>query len=154
MQVFLPDLMELLQNENEDIKMKALVVIQKLMGHLEKVEGSRMAVPLAEELLPLFDEVRLMGEPKPRRRALGKDSCPSVQPCKQCSEQSLLLCFLPRAPLGQLLGSAAQPRFSLAVAPRVPRAPKLCCGAGPDVLPRLQGKGLSLSRWGMARRHC
>jgi len=80
MQVFLPDLMELLQNENENIKMKALVVIQKLMGHLEKAEGSPITVPLAEELLPLFDEVRLMGEPKPRRWALGKDSCPSAQP--------------------------------------------------------------------------
>jgi len=154
MQVFLPDLMELLQNENEDIKMKALVVIQKLMGHLEKAEASPITVPLAEELLPLFDEVRLMGEPKPHRWALGKDSCPSAQPCEQCSEESLLLCFLPRAPLGQLLGSAARPRFSLAAAPRVPRAPRLCCGAGPDVRPRPQGKGLSLSRWGMAWRHC
>ncbi|KFR16232.1 hypothetical protein N306_02054, partial [Opisthocomus hoazin] len=56
MQVFLPDLMELLQNENEDIKMKALVVMQKLMGHLEKAEASPIAVQLAEKLLPLFDE--------------------------------------------------------------------------------------------------
>jgi len=104
MQVFLPDLMELLQNENEDIKMKVLVVIQKLMGHLEKAEASPIAVPLAEELLPLFDEVRLMGEPKTCRWALGKGSCLSAQPCEQCSDQGLLLCFLLRAPLGQLLG--------------------------------------------------
>jgi len=154
MQVFLPDLMELLRNENEDMKMKALVVIQKLMGHLEKAEASPIAAQLAEKLLSLFDEVRLMGEPKPRRWALGKDICPSAQPCEQCSEQSLLLCFLPRAPVGQLLGSAARPRFSLAAGPRAPRAPQLCCGAGPDVLPRPRGKGLSLNWWGMARRHC
>jgi len=154
MQVFLPDLMELLQNENEDMKMKALVVIQKLMGHLEKAADSPIAVQLAKKLLPLFDEVRLMGEPKPRRWALGKDIYPSAQACEPCSVQSLLLCFLPRAPVGQLLGSAAQPRFSLAAAPRAARAPQLCCGAGPDVLPRPGGKGLSLSRWGMAWRHC
>jgi len=92
--------MELLQNENEDIKMKALVVIQKLMGHLEKAEASPIAVQLAEKLLPLFDEVRLMGEPKPCSWALGKDSCPSAQPCQQCSDQGLLISFLLQAPVG------------------------------------------------------
>jgi len=125
MQILLPDLIEVLQKGEEHIKTKALVVIQNTMNGLKKTEASPLAVQLAEKLLPLFDEVRLMGQPEPCRWALGKGSCPS-----------------------------AQPNFSLAAAPRAPRAAQLHCGAGPDVLPRPQGNGLRLSRWSMARRRC
>jgi len=102
MQVLLPDLMEVLQKGNEHIKTKALVVTQNIKGRLKKREASSVAVQLAEKLLPLFDEVRLMGQPEPRRWALGKGSCPSAQPCEQRLEQPLLLCFLPWAPVGWL----------------------------------------------------
>ena len=125
MQILLPDLIEVLQKGEEHIKTKALVVIQNTMNGLKKTEASPLAVQLAEKLLPLFDEVRLMGQPEPCRWALGKGSCPS-----------------------------AQPNFSLAAAPRAPRAAQLHCGAGPDVLPRPQGNGLRLSQWGMAQRLC
>jgi len=154
MEVFLPDLMEVLQKGDEHIKTKALFVIQNIMNGLKKTEASPFAVHLAEKLLPLFDKVRLMEGPETRRWALGTHSCPSAQPCEQRLEQRLLLSFLPRAPVEWLLGSAAQPSFSLAAAPRAPRAAQLPCGAGSDILPRPQGKGLRLSWWGMARRHC
>jgi len=148
------DLMEVLQNGDEDIRKQALVVTQNLMGHLKKAEASSVGVQLSEKLLPLFDEVRLMGQPEPRRWALGKGSCPSAQPCEQRSNQPILLCFLPWAPVGWLPGCAAQASFSLASAATDLSVPQLHCGARPDVLPRPQGKGLRLSQWGMAEKHC
>ena len=123
--VFLTDLMKVLQNGDEDIRKQALVVTQNVMGHLKKTEASSVAVQLAEKLLPLFDKVRLMGQPEPRRWALGKDICPSAQPCEQRSNQHILLCFLPWASVGQLLGSAAQPSFSLASTATALSAPQL-----------------------------
>ena len=122
MQVFLPDMMEVLQDGNQDLKMKALVVFRNVMAHLKRKEASPIAVQLVEKLLPLFAEVRLIWEPEPRRRALGNDSCPSAQPCERPSQQALLLSFLPRAPGQGLLASAAQPTFSLRAALRAPRA--------------------------------
>ncbi|KFP63113.1 Maestro heat-like repeat-containing protein family member 7, partial [Cariama cristata] len=56
MQVFLPDMMEILQDSNEDTKMKALVVFRNVMGHLKKKEASPIAVQLVDKLLPLFAE--------------------------------------------------------------------------------------------------
>ncbi|KFZ56209.1 Maestro heat-like repeat-containing protein family member 7, partial [Antrostomus carolinensis] len=56
MRVFLPDLMGLLQDDNEELKRKALVVICNVMRHLNKKKASPIAVELAEKLLPLFDE--------------------------------------------------------------------------------------------------
>ncbi|KFV57468.1 hypothetical protein N328_08016, partial [Gavia stellata] len=56
MQVLLPGMMEVLQGDNEYIKMKALVVFQNVMGHLNMKEASPIAVQLAEELPPLFHE--------------------------------------------------------------------------------------------------
>jgi len=95
-----------------------------------------------------------MGEPEPCRWALGNDSFPSAQPCKQCLEHGLLLSFLPQAPVGWLPGSAAQPSFSLAAAPRALRAAQQHCRAGADVLPRPRGQGLRLSQWDRAQRRC
>ncbi|KFR09644.1 hypothetical protein N306_15166, partial [Opisthocomus hoazin] len=56
MEVFLPDLMEVLQKGDEHIKTKALFVIQNIMNGLKKTEASPFAVHLAEKLLPLFDK--------------------------------------------------------------------------------------------------
>ncbi|KAM6054250.1 uncharacterized protein VSU04_010772 [Chlamydotis macqueenii] len=55
MQVLLPDMTEVLQGGNKDIKRKALVVFQNVMGRLRKEEASPIAVQLVEKLLPLFD---------------------------------------------------------------------------------------------------
>ena len=99
--------MEVLQDDSTDLKMKALVVLRNMMGHLQRKEASPIAMQLAESLRPLFDDVRLVWEPEPRRGALGKDSCPSAQPC----EQGLLPSSLPWALVGWLLGFAAQHGF-------------------------------------------
>ncbi|XP_075301460.1 maestro heat-like repeat-containing protein family member 7 [Opisthocomus hoazin] len=56
MQVFLPDMMKILQKGDAHIKTKALAVIQNIMRRLKKTEASPIAVQLAEKLLPLFDE--------------------------------------------------------------------------------------------------
>lgn len=80
MQVLLPHIMEVFQEGDTDIKMKALLVFRNMMGHLKRKEASPIAVQLAEKLLRLFDDVRLMGETEPRRGALGNGSCPSAQP--------------------------------------------------------------------------
>ena len=66
------------------------MVFRNVMGHLKRTEASAMALQLAEELLPLFDDVRLMWEPEPCRWAPCNDSCPSAQPCEQRSRQGLL----------------------------------------------------------------
>jgi len=130
MQVFLTDLMKLLQKGDERIKTKALFDFQNIMVHLKKTEASPVAVQLAEKLVPVFDEVRLMGQTELHRWTLGKDMCPSALPCEQHSEQGLLFCFLTWAPVGRLLGCAAQPSFSLAGASRARVLPS--CTAGQD----------------------
>ena len=89
--VLLPDIMETLQDANSDVKMKALVFLRNMMGHMKREEASLIALQLAEKLLPLFDDVRLPWEPQPCRWALCKDSCPSAQPCGQRSGRAPLL---------------------------------------------------------------
>ncbi|XP_015705813.1 uncharacterized protein LOC107306912 isoform X2 [Coturnix japonica] len=54
MQVLLPEIMATLQDASADIKMRALLVIQNIMGHVKRKEASSIAVRHAEELLPLF----------------------------------------------------------------------------------------------------
>ena len=89
--------------------MKALVVRSKMMAHLKKTEASPTPAQLAEKLLPLFDDVRLLWDTEPRRWAPCNDSCPSAQPCGQHSEQGLL----PWALVQWLPSFAAQHGFSL-----------------------------------------
>ncbi|KAM6225537.1 maestro heat-like repeat-containing protein family member 7 [Spheniscus humboldti] len=55
--VLLPDIMETLQDANTDVKMKALVLLRNMMGHMKREEASVIALQLAEKLLPLFDDV-------------------------------------------------------------------------------------------------
>ncbi|XP_040548086.1 uncharacterized protein LOC107049117 isoform X2 [Gallus gallus] len=54
MEVVLPEIMATLQAASADVKMKALFVIQNIMGHVKRKEASSIAVQHAEELLPLF----------------------------------------------------------------------------------------------------
>ncbi|XP_072212889.1 maestro heat-like repeat-containing protein family member 7 [Excalfactoria chinensis] len=54
MQVVLPEIMATLQDASTDVKIKALFVIQNIMGHVKRKEASSIAVRHAEELLPLF----------------------------------------------------------------------------------------------------
>lgn len=64
-QSLLPDLMELMLHSSLHITLKALQVIQSIMGHLNKREASPRAVQLLNMLQPLLDSVRLMWEPEP-----------------------------------------------------------------------------------------
>lgn len=57
MEVVLPEIMATLQAASADVKMKALFVIQNIMGHVKRKEASSIAVQHAEELLPLFVDV-------------------------------------------------------------------------------------------------
>lgn len=57
MLVLLPEIMATLQDASPDVKMKALLVIRNIMGHVKRKEASSMAVQHAEELLPLFIDV-------------------------------------------------------------------------------------------------
>ncbi|XP_074994748.1 uncharacterized protein LOC142076326 [Calonectris borealis] len=54
--VLLPDITEALQDANADVKMKALVLFRNTMGHMKGEEAGLLALQLAEELLPLFDD--------------------------------------------------------------------------------------------------
>ena len=105
MRVLLEDIVETLESGNEDIQMKALLVFRNMLGHMRRQEASPITLQLAEKLLPLFNHVRLLQEPEPRRWARCKESCPSAQPCRQHSGRA--------APLLTPLGSAAQHGFSL-----------------------------------------
>ncbi|KAM6032501.1 maestro heat-like repeat family member 5, partial [Theristicus caerulescens] len=55
-QVLLPDVMEALQDAHKYIRMKALLVFQNVMSHMERKKASRTALQLSEKLLPLFDD--------------------------------------------------------------------------------------------------
>ncbi|XP_055676018.1 maestro heat-like repeat family member 5 [Falco peregrinus] len=55
MEVFMPDMMKVLEDGNTNIKMKSLVVSRNVIGHL-KTKASPIAVQLMEKLLPLFAE--------------------------------------------------------------------------------------------------
>ncbi|KAM6184409.1 uncharacterized protein WM294_017128 [Sarcoramphus papa] len=80
MRVLLEDIVETLESGNEDIQMKALLVFRNMLGHMRRQEASPIALQLAEKLLPLFNHVRLLQEPEPRRWARCKESCPWVPP--------------------------------------------------------------------------
>ncbi|XP_040434739.1 uncharacterized protein LOC121080667 [Falco naumanni] len=54
MEVFMPDIMKVLEDGNKNIKMKSLVVSRNIIGHLKKTKASPIAVQLMEKLLPLF----------------------------------------------------------------------------------------------------
>lgn len=124
MLVLLPDVMETLQDANSDVKMKALVFLGNMMGHVKGDEASLMALRLAEKLLPLFDDVRLPWEPELYRWALCYDSCPAARPCGEHWGRAPLLAPLawPFRALGpfscscrsgpQLLCSGSDPRAS------------------------------------------
>ena len=99
MQVLLEDLMATLQHASEDIQMQVLLVLRNVLGHVMGEEASPIALQLVEKLLPLFNDVRLLQDPEPRRRARCKESCPSAQPCGQPSGRA--------APLLAPPGSAA-----------------------------------------------
>ncbi|XP_040399786.1 uncharacterized protein LOC121063424 isoform X3 [Cygnus olor] len=68
--VLLPDVMNTLQYDNTHITVKALTVFKNVIGYLEKREASPIALALAERLLPLFNNVRLLWVTEPCRWAL------------------------------------------------------------------------------------
>ncbi|XP_074930908.1 uncharacterized protein LOC142048165 [Phalacrocorax aristotelis] len=55
-QVLLPDVMETLQDANTHVRVKALVFVRNMMGHMKREEASLMAPQLVEKLQPLFDD--------------------------------------------------------------------------------------------------
>lgn len=71
MQVLLPDMMGFLQAGSADLKIKVLVFFKNVMGktttfqNLEKSVGSPITGQLMENLLLLFDSVRLTWDPEP-----------------------------------------------------------------------------------------
>lgn len=105
MKVLLEDIVKILYYTSEDIQMKALLVFRNALGHMTREEASPIALKLAEKLLLLFSNVRLLQEPEPQRWARCKESCLSAKPCSRHSGRAAPLC----APLG----SAAQHGFSL-----------------------------------------
>ncbi|XP_062455585.1 maestro heat-like repeat-containing protein family member 7 [Rhea pennata] len=56
MQELLPDLMEMLQDANTDIRMKALVVSGNVVQHMDRAAVGPVALQLVEKLVPLFDD--------------------------------------------------------------------------------------------------
>ncbi|XP_061875446.1 maestro heat-like repeat family member 5 [Colius striatus] len=56
MQALLPDVMQLLRAANAELRVKALLLLHKVMGQLKKKEAGPIAVQLAEQLLPFFVE--------------------------------------------------------------------------------------------------
>jgi len=67
MTAFLPHIVEMLQHDDPDVMMKVLELFRNVQGHLTRDEAGPIAVLLEEQLPPLFEHVRLMGEPVPRR---------------------------------------------------------------------------------------
>lgn len=61
MQSLLPDIMQRLQDAHRDISVKTLVVLRNILSYMDGQKAKRIAVQLAEELLPRFDDVRLEG---------------------------------------------------------------------------------------------
>ncbi|XP_075028769.1 maestro heat-like repeat-containing protein family member 7 [Calonectris borealis] len=55
-QVLLPDVVQTLQDANKHIRMKALLVFQSVVGHMERTKASHVALQLSGKLLPLFDD--------------------------------------------------------------------------------------------------
>ncbi|XP_071619281.1 maestro heat-like repeat-containing protein family member 6 [Heliangelus exortis] len=55
MKVLLPDLLEVLEQGNEDLQLKALRVCRNVLRELRREEATPMAVELLDKLLPLFD---------------------------------------------------------------------------------------------------
>lgn len=76
MKVILPDLMRVLLFGYKAATTKALLVFRTVMAQLETREASHIAVQMAEFLLPLLDDVRLMW--KPHGWALGSCGMASV----------------------------------------------------------------------------
>ncbi|XP_030366475.1 uncharacterized protein LOC115618744 isoform X2 [Strigops habroptila] len=56
MKVLLPRIMVLIKYGDEEIKLKVLLVFRSVLSHLLRKETSAIAVELARDLLPLFDE--------------------------------------------------------------------------------------------------
>ncbi|KFQ96878.1 hypothetical protein N306_03100, partial [Opisthocomus hoazin] len=54
MKDLLPHIMKMLHGGYTNMKMKFLVVIRNVMGHLNRTEASHIAVQLVEDLSPLF----------------------------------------------------------------------------------------------------
>lgn len=71
MQVLLPDVMKVLQAGSADLKIKSLMFFKNVMGkittfqNLEETVGSPITGQLMENLLLLFDLVRLIWDPEP-----------------------------------------------------------------------------------------
>ncbi|XP_069735332.1 uncharacterized protein [Phaenicophaeus curvirostris] len=53
-EILLLDLTEDLEHSNADVVVKALLILQNILGHLKKKEASSIAVQLVEKLLPFF----------------------------------------------------------------------------------------------------
>ncbi|XP_044871572.1 maestro heat-like repeat-containing protein family member 7 [Mauremys mutica] len=57
LQRLLPDVLERLQEVDRDIISKAIAVLKHLLAGMDRQSASRAAVQVAEQLLPLFDDV-------------------------------------------------------------------------------------------------
>lgn len=64
--VLLPGIMEGLQAAKADTKMKALLLIANVMGHVKRKQASSIALQVAGEILPLFNDVRLLRDLSPQ----------------------------------------------------------------------------------------
>lgn len=62
--VLLPDLIDRLQRAHSKNRMKILLIFRNVRGHLKK-KASSTALQMAEKLLQLFDDVRLLWKPHP-----------------------------------------------------------------------------------------
>ena len=67
MKALLPRIVEMLEHDDPDVTMKMLLLFRNVLGHLTRDEAGPIAVLLVEQLPPLFEHVRLMGEPELRR---------------------------------------------------------------------------------------
>jgi len=79
MTAFLPRIMEMLQHDDTDVTMKVLELFRNVLGHLTRDKTGPIAVLLVEQLPPLFEHVRLMGEPEHHRWGHCKDGFSLLQ---------------------------------------------------------------------------
>lgn len=68
--VLLPGIMEGLQAAKADTKLKALLLIGNVMGHVKRKQASSIALQVAGEILPLFNDVRLLRDLSPQMGTL------------------------------------------------------------------------------------
>jgi len=73
MQALLPRIVDMLKYDDPDVTMTVLELFRSVLDHMTWNKESPVAMLLEKKLPPLFDHVRLMGEPEPRRWVPCKD---------------------------------------------------------------------------------